>query len=494
MMKRSISLPVLLFVFPSLVNASTPVSGNERDISSVTLGTSSEANYSYTTALGYKAHSGQQGTALGSEANSLGLNSVSVGMDSQALQTNSIAVGANATSDGSSGITIGNKSKAGDHATVVGSFAEANSRASVAIGAQSVAKGNYSVSVGGLAKTNDKNATALGAFSLANQNATSLGYGSQASGENSVAVGFSSEANTKSSISMGLNAISGSIDETTLNERISSRNADSHEGIRRYKDKTDPSTLLPDRATAIGVNSVANGYQSTAIGPGTISSAENSVTTGTYSYVHKDADSGVAIGAQSEVTSKNGVALGAHSVSGSQAGQAGFLSNESEVKSQDKRWVSGYGSVSVGNEQHTRTIENVAAGSQETDAVNVAQLKRGMERSSQEAVATSNKYTDTQLEKYAQKTESSFKELDRKINHAEKRLNAGIAGVTALSSIPYSYSNTFSYGIGIGNYQNGKAIAAGAQYKINQKLNVRLNASWDSYNNTALGMGFASGW
>ncbi|EBU8673669.1 hypothetical protein DLR41_27990, partial [Salmonella enterica subsp. enterica serovar Panama] len=66
------------------------------------------------------------------------------------------------------------------------------------------------------------------------------------------------------------------------------------------------------------------------------------------------------------------------------------------------------------------------------------------------AVAQSNNYTDNR-----------FGELRKSLEHTEKRLNAGIAGVTAISSIPYAAGNKFSYGIGAGDYQNGNAVAAG---------------------------------
>ncbi|WP_077999638.1 YadA C-terminal domain-containing protein [Edwardsiella tarda] len=89
---------------------------------------------------------------------------------------------------------------------------------------------------------------------------------------------------------------------------------------------------------------------------------------------------------------------------------------------------------------------------------------------------------------------SANRYTDEKINHSESRLNAGIAGVTAISSIPYVHGNTFSYGVGIGNYRNGNAAALGMQYKVTSNLNARLNASWDSAHNTAVGFGLAAGW
>ncbi|EBH0783801.1 hypothetical protein FJ875_27070 [Salmonella enterica] len=99
------------------------------------------------------------------------------------------------------------------------------------------------------------------------------------------------------------------------------------------------------------------------------------------------------------------------------------------------------------------------------------------------ALARSNAYTDNR-----------FGELRKSLQHTEKRLNAGIAGVTAIASIPYVAENSFSYGIGLGNYQNGKALAAGVQYKTSPNTNIRLNVSWDSAGNTATGVGLSGGW
>lgn len=69
-------------------------------------------------------------------------------------------------------------------------------------------------------------------------------------------------------------------------------------------------------------------------------------------------------------------------------------------------------------------------------------------------------------------------QLDNKISQVEKRANAGIAGVTAISSIPYVNSERFSFGMAMGHYcRDAQAIATGVQYKPTANTNVRLNAS-----------------
>ncbi|EGF9049869.1 hypothetical protein IDO00_004773, partial [Escherichia coli] len=110
------------------------------------------------------------------------------------------------------------------------------------------------------------------------------------------------------------------------------------------------------------------------------------------------------------------------------------------------------------------------------------------------AEQNANNYTDNRFNQLNNQSNQRFEQLNKKIERAEKRLNAGIAGVAAISSIPYVAENNFSYGVGLGNYQNGNAIAAGIQYKTSVNTNVRLNVSWDSSHNTVLGAGFAGGW
>ncbi|KXM71413.1 hypothetical protein AUS40_23690 [Escherichia coli] len=111
-----------------------------------------------------------------------------------------------------------------------------------------------------------------------------------------------------------------------------------------------------------------------------------------------------------------------------------------------------------------------------------------------QAEQNANQYTDNRFSQLNQQSNQRFEQLNKKIERAEKRLNAGIAGVTAIASIPYVAENNFSWGVGLGNYQNGNALAAGVQYKTSPNTNVRLNVSWDSAHNSALGVGFAGGW
>lgn len=89
---------------------------------------------------------------------------------------------------------------------------------------------------------------------------------------------------------------------------------------------------------------------------------------------------------------------------------------------------------------------------------------------------------------------SRLDQMESKINQTARDANAGIASVAAMSNIPYVTGNRFSMGLGAGNFKNGKAVAAGAQYQIKQNLNVRSSISWNNSDSAVIGAGIAYGW
>lgn len=164
--------------------------------------------------------------------------------------------------------------------------------------------------------------------------------------------------------------------------------------------------------------------------------------------------------------------------------------------------------VSIGNNYIKKQLINVADGTEDNDAVNVLQLNQKAENiqesintSRNDAVNTSTHYTNNKINESTKKNDQQFQKIktqftknEQRIDAFEKRVNAGLAGVTAISSIPYVSADNFSFGIGFGNYKNGNAIAAGAQYKPFENTNIRINTSLDNDNNSVVGAGLAIGW
>ena len=109
-------------------------------------------------------------------------------------------------------------------------------------------------------------------------------------------------------------------------------------------------------------------------------------------------------------------------------------------------------------------------------------------------LSSANKYTNDVFSNYYSDSERRLKTMDNKINRLSNRMNAAIASSTAIASIPYVAENNFSFGVGVGNYKNGNAMAVGTQYKTSTNTNVRLNVAWDSSGNSTSGAGFSAGW
>lgn len=94
----------------------------------------------------------------------------------------------------------------------------------------------------------------------------------------------------------------------------------------------------------------------------------------------KDIEEAVMLGYNTDVSQNGGVALGANSIASTKAGIAGYdpITKEASTAT-EKEWKSTWAAVSVGDGTNTRQITGVAAGTADTDAVNVAQLKKAME-------------------------------------------------------------------------------------------------------------------
>lgn len=205
----------------------------------------------------------------------------------------------------------------------------ARGSASMAFGVGTTASGDLSLSMG-------VNSAASGINSLA------IGYGNEAAGTQSVAVGNSTNASGNFSVAMGLGAQAG-----TKNDDAESTDHGA-------------AVAVGYGAEAVETGSAAYGY----------SAGANAVESS-------------AFGTSANATADGGVALGAHSVANREKGSTGYLAPDMTDPANAAKaatWVSTSGAVSLGGtdaEEKTisRQITNLAAGTEDSDAVNVAQLK-----------------------------------------------------------------------------------------------------------------------
>ena len=241
-----------------------------------------------------------------------------------------IEAGNGASASGQGSVAIGNNAQAsGLVGIAIGRDAVASGTDSIAIGCSTKADQTYSVAVG-----NDIGFTAYAG--------TAVGQQAYASGDNSTAIG------TMTNIDAKYNA--------------------SHDDWRK----------AGAQSTAIGAYAGSWGLASTAVGG--FSKAEGKLATAIGYHSQANVDYGTALGDYSEVTAGWGVAIGASSVADRESGVVGAFAPEG---ADSLTWKANAGAVSVGSsadgKEITRQITNVAAGSEATDAVNVAQLKAATE-------------------------------------------------------------------------------------------------------------------
>lgn len=193
-----------------------------------------------------------------------------------------------------------------------------------------------------------------------------------------------------------------------------------------------------------------------------IGSSDNGTTT----TVH-DA---VALGHNTDVSTEGGVALGSGSKATVAAGAVGYdiLTNAPSTDT-SATWKSTASAVSVGDVANgvTRQITSVAAGTNDTDAVNVAQLKRLHDMISVNAYNTVNVQGDvTNLKK-------DVSRLDKRVNKAV----AGSAALAALHPLDFDPDAKWDFAAGYGHYHNGNAAALGAFYRPNEDVQLSVGST-----------------
>ena len=256
---------------------------------------------------------------------------VTVGNESQTFQTGSVVTAKTDTSGKATGLTINGKSydinagktyKAGDNVTIADD------------GTISATDTTYSA--GKNVKIDDKNKISVDLSEYAKSDDVAVVY--QDNDKNKSLHSTNAGTVGSSSIALGKEATTGS----------------------RSVALGDQTKATGESSTAIGVEAKATALDSIAIGGGTSATGGDSI----------------AIGNDATANSQYSVAIGASSVADRESGVVGAFAPEG---ADSLTWKANAGAVSVGSDTITRQITNVAAGSEATDAVNVAQLKAATE-------------------------------------------------------------------------------------------------------------------
>lgn len=319
-------------------------------------GQGSIASGEASTAFGIKSKAEGKNSLAGLGGQAVNENSIALGKDTKAnnaQQAVSVAIGENAEASGERSLAIGfgvsEKVNGQDDTTLTST--KASGESAIAIGTDVVAQGQHSVAMGSHTDA-------------AKDSSVAIGFDTHTVSDSAVAIGSGTRAEGRYSVALGLSSVAG-------------------------KETNDATNLL-------------NGGGSVAIGYGTSAKASRSVAIGTGATA-ADAEFTTALGDSANAQQRGSVAIGAGSVATRAAGnkeggteykEAYLIPDVSKATDVEKAtWTSTEGAVSVGGtakyqeydengNKGTKTklltcqITNVAAGSLDTDAVNVAQLKQ----------------------------------------------------------------------------------------------------------------------
>ena len=365
--------------------------------------------------LGLIANSSVRGTAIGSATQATGFGTFAGGTYAQATNAGdvaiggassdrfddyavasggySVAIGTAAKADGGAGVSIGYKTNAKtSNSLAVGSESQATGEGAVAVGRKNTSTGASSTVLGILSTANATSATAVGMETTATgENSLAVGHKSSAAGRNGVAVGTNgttallggvavgqaAKSNKFNSVAMGMNVTADGDNSVALGASASAKD-DGTIAIGSYG--STPTEASGNRALAIGSATKANGLESIAIGSRVNSTSQHSIAIGTRA--NASAVKSVAIGPDSRATVDGGVALGRDSVANVEGGVTNKGYNPNINRTDNYSGLTGNvltsttGAVSIGNGTTvTRQLTGLAAGTKDTDAVNVAQLK-----------------------------------------------------------------------------------------------------------------------
>ena len=255
-------------------------------------------------------------------------------------------------------------------------------------------------------------------------------------------------------------------------------------------------------ATSNGSETHAEGNRSTAVGNTIWATSDDSVAIG--SYVNSDSNgingrpngeasvavglrsnsggtNSVAVGRNTNASAKDGVALGSYSSATRESGNQGYVPEGVTLSDKEKNsatWKATRGEVSVGSDGNTRQITHVAAGSEDTDAVNVAQLKAVNSRIQGDV----NSQLQQSEARFTERFNAMSHRLDNRIDNVRDDANAGVAMAIATAGLPQAYLPGKSmFAMAAGTYLGEQGYAIGVSHVMeNGHVVLKVTGSGNS--------------
>jgi len=344
---------------------------------------------------------GANAIAMGRTAQASKVNAIALGGQAKALEANALAIGSTAEASKAGTMAIGSAAKAtSSNATAIGNGAEVTGENSMALGAGAKISSNNSIALGAGTEFNDPLVNTYAAFTneMNPAEAGVVAVGNTSTPRRIVNVAGGQNDNDAATIKQ-LRYVNNNLAMTIAGPTytgyqangstykapdFSIKNSTYHtvkEAVEAaqtnfFSAKGTSADANYDNKGATGTNATAAGVRASAAGNfGTALGADATATS----------DKGTALGYTAKVTKDDGVALGSNSVANTEAGVAGYDVSAADNRANKYTALTGnvatstLGAVSVGQStsvgNETRQITNLAAGTKDTDAVNVAQLR-----------------------------------------------------------------------------------------------------------------------
>ena len=373
-----------------------------------------------TTALGANNQAyGNSGLAVGNQNESRGGASTAIGAGNRASGAATVAIGNVSNANAKSAIAIGSYNnvnytkgtwataplQAGAYSTVVGNYSSATGRESAAMGVYSNSAGPGSFAAGYKENALGQNSVAIGSENTSHVADTiTLGQQNNAKTMGGISIGKNNltdssnngqnAANTRdenSQIAIGRDNVATHLDTIAIGRETTASGSGSTVVGARAEASGDNSIAIGQsgkgspKVIASGVNSIAIGMQSQATGEAAIAEGAGSRAGGKYGVAlgrttKANAEAATALGNAAEANIANGVALGSSSVTTTDKGVKGYNPSDDHTRHytnlDNNVRTATTAAVSIGNgDTLTRQLTGLAAGTADTDAVNVAQLK-----------------------------------------------------------------------------------------------------------------------
>lgn len=226
-------------------------------------------------------------------------------------------------------------------------------------------------------------------------------------------------------------------------------------------------------------NTVTNASNTIVMGNDHTVTADNTIAIGGLSLADtRSVANTTSIGYDAKVSKEGGVALGYKSNATVDKGAAGYDPTTGATSTEtNSTWKATSAAASVGDVGNgvTRQITSVAAGTADTDAVNVAQLKKaGQNLSILDSQVKNNADNISNLDTRVTHIGNSLTKLGDRVD----RVGAGAAALAALHPQDFDPDDKWDFAAGYGNYKDAHAVAVGAFYRPNEDTMFSVGGSF----------------